>query len=125
VTWIAPDLERSEHYPERRNESEQELLRDWLDWLDWHRAPCCANARAWTPPSWPRARCSWWRAWLSGDAGELCGDDQLIPQRVGHPIPHPWSFAVDDLVLAVDDLAGTSCRQRAAVRGLAAEYGIG
>jgi len=35
VTWTAPDVERSEHYPERRNESEQEMLRDWLDW---HRA---------------------------------------------------------------------------------------
>ena len=35
MTWIAPDVERSEHYPERRNESEQEMLRDWLDW---HRA---------------------------------------------------------------------------------------
>jgi hypothetical protein len=31
VTWIAPDLERSEDYPERRNEPEQEMLRDWLD----------------------------------------------------------------------------------------------
>ena len=29
MTWIAPDVERSEHYPERRNESEQEMLRDW------------------------------------------------------------------------------------------------
>jgi len=35
VTWIAPDLERSEDYPERRNEPEQQMLRDWLDW---HRA---------------------------------------------------------------------------------------
>jgi uncharacterized damage-inducible protein DinB len=35
VTWIAPDVERSEHYPARRNETEREMLRDWLDW---HRA---------------------------------------------------------------------------------------
>src|SRR5271169_6504319 len=32
---MAPDVERSEHYPARRNEPEQEMLRDWLDW---HRA---------------------------------------------------------------------------------------
>ena len=38
MTWIAPDVERSEHYPARRNEPEREMLRDWLDWLDWHRA---------------------------------------------------------------------------------------
>ena len=35
MTWTAPDVERSEHYPARRNEPEQEMLRDWLDW---HRA---------------------------------------------------------------------------------------
>jgi hypothetical protein len=35
VTWIAPDVERSEEYPARRNEPEREML---LDWLDWHRA---------------------------------------------------------------------------------------
>ena len=35
MTWIAPDVERSEGYPARRNEAEQEMLRDWLDW---HRA---------------------------------------------------------------------------------------
>lgn len=35
MAWIAPDVERSERYPERRNEPEQEMLRDWLDW---HRA---------------------------------------------------------------------------------------
>jgi hypothetical protein len=35
VTWIAPDVERSEHYPERRDATEREMLRDWLDW---HRA---------------------------------------------------------------------------------------
>jgi hypothetical protein len=35
VTWIAPDHERSEDYPARRNEPEREMLRDWLDW---HRA---------------------------------------------------------------------------------------
>jgi hypothetical protein len=35
VTWIAPDVERPEDYPARRNETEREMLRDWLDW---HRA---------------------------------------------------------------------------------------
>jgi uncharacterized damage-inducible protein DinB len=35
MSWIAPHAERSEHYPGRRNEPEQEMLRDWLDW---HRA---------------------------------------------------------------------------------------
>ena len=35
MTWIAPDVERLAHYPERRDVSEQEMLRDWLDW---HRA---------------------------------------------------------------------------------------
>jgi uncharacterized damage-inducible protein DinB len=35
VTWIAPDVERSEGYPDRRNAPEREMLRDWLDW---HRA---------------------------------------------------------------------------------------
>jgi uncharacterized damage-inducible protein DinB len=35
VTWIAPDVERSEDYPSRRNEAEREMLRDWLGW---HRA---------------------------------------------------------------------------------------
>jgi hypothetical protein len=35
VTWIAPDVERSEDYPARRNAPEREMLRDWLDW---HRA---------------------------------------------------------------------------------------
>jgi hypothetical protein len=35
VTWIAPDVERSEDYPARRNEPEREMLSDWLDW---HRA---------------------------------------------------------------------------------------
>jgi len=35
MTWIAPDVERSDGYPERRNEPEHEMLRDWLDW---HRA---------------------------------------------------------------------------------------
>jgi hypothetical protein len=35
VSWIAPDVERPEDYPERRNEPEQDMLRDWLDW---HRA---------------------------------------------------------------------------------------
>jgi hypothetical protein len=35
VAWIAPGVDRSEHYPERRNEPERAMLRDWLDW---HRA---------------------------------------------------------------------------------------
>jgi hypothetical protein len=35
VTWIAPDAERSEDYPQRRNDPEREMLGDWLDW---HRA---------------------------------------------------------------------------------------
>ena len=35
MTWIAPDVGRSEDYPERRNDPEREMLRDWLDW---HRA---------------------------------------------------------------------------------------
>jgi len=35
MAWIAPDVERSEHYPARRNEPEREMLRAWLDW---HRA---------------------------------------------------------------------------------------
>jgi uncharacterized damage-inducible protein DinB len=57
VTWIAPEAERSEDYPERRNEPEREMLRDWLDW---HRATLlrkCAGldasqlARRAVPPS--------------------------------------------------------------------------
>ena len=35
MNWIAPDVERSEQYPARRTEPEQQMLRDWLDW---HRA---------------------------------------------------------------------------------------
>jgi hypothetical protein len=35
MSWIAPDVERSDGYPERRNDPEREMLRDWLDW---HRA---------------------------------------------------------------------------------------
>ena len=35
MTWIAPDVERSDDYPARRNDPEWEMLRDWLDW---HRA---------------------------------------------------------------------------------------
>jgi uncharacterized damage-inducible protein DinB len=35
VTWIAPEVERSEDYPACRNGSEREMLRDWIDW---HRA---------------------------------------------------------------------------------------
>lgn len=35
MTWIAPDTERSERYPEHRTQPEREMLRDWLDW---HRA---------------------------------------------------------------------------------------
>src|SRR5262249_51321114 len=55
--WIAPDVERSEDYPARRNEPEREMLRDWLDW---HRATLlrkCAGldatqlARRSVPPS--------------------------------------------------------------------------
>jgi uncharacterized damage-inducible protein DinB len=57
VTWIAPDVERSEHYPERRAASEREMLGDWLAW---HRATLlrkCAGldgeqlARRAVPPS--------------------------------------------------------------------------
>jgi len=49
VTWIAPDVERSEDYPARRNEPEREMLRDWLDW---HRATLlrkCAGLDAVSP----------------------------------------------------------------------------
>jgi len=35
VSWIAPDVERTEEYPARRNNPELEMLRDWIDW---HRA---------------------------------------------------------------------------------------
>jgi uncharacterized damage-inducible protein DinB len=35
MSWMAPDVERPEGYPPRRNEPEREMLRDWLDW---HRA---------------------------------------------------------------------------------------
>jgi len=57
MTWIAPDVERSEHYPARRNVPEREMLGDWLDW---HRATLlrkCAGldagqlARRAVPPS--------------------------------------------------------------------------
>jgi uncharacterized damage-inducible protein DinB len=57
VTWVAPEVERSEDYPARRNEPEREMLRDWLDW---HRATLlrkCAGldaaqlARRAVPPS--------------------------------------------------------------------------
>jgi hypothetical protein len=57
VTWIAPDVERSEDYPASRNEPEREMLRAWLDW---HRATLlrkCAGldatrlARRAVPPS--------------------------------------------------------------------------
>ncbi|HEY3647485.1 MAG TPA: DUF664 domain-containing protein, partial [Streptosporangiaceae bacterium] len=57
MTWIAPDVGRSEDYPARRNEPEREMLRDWLDW---HRATLlrkCAGldaerlARRAVPPS--------------------------------------------------------------------------
>jgi hypothetical protein len=57
VNWIAPDVERSENYPARRNEPERNMLRDWLDW---HRATLlrkCAGldarrlARRAVPPS--------------------------------------------------------------------------
>ena len=46
MSWIAPDVERSDHYPQRRNGPEQEMLRDWLDW---HRATLlrkCAGLNA-------------------------------------------------------------------------------
>ena len=57
MTWIAPDVERSDGYPERRNDPEREMLRDWLVW---HRATLlrkCAGldatqlARRAVPPS--------------------------------------------------------------------------
>ncbi len=57
MTWIAPDVDRSEDYPARRNVAEREMLRDWLDW---HRATLlrkCAGldatrlARRSVPPS--------------------------------------------------------------------------
>src|SRR5260370_13170394 len=63
VTWIAPDVERSEDYPARRNEPEREMLRDWLVW---HRAtllPKCPGLdatrlakRAGPPPNLPPLR---------------------------------------------------------------------
>jgi uncharacterized damage-inducible protein DinB len=46
VTWTAPEIERSEGYPARRNESERQMMRDWLDW---HRATLlrkCAGLEA-------------------------------------------------------------------------------
>ena len=46
MTWIAPDVERSEDYPARRNTTEREMLGDWLDW---HRATLlrkCAGLNA-------------------------------------------------------------------------------
>jgi uncharacterized protein DUF664 len=35
MAWTAPEVDRSERYPEQRNGPEREMLRDWLDW---HRA---------------------------------------------------------------------------------------
>ena len=35
MTWTAPDVQRSDGYPARRNDPEIDMLRDWLDW---HRA---------------------------------------------------------------------------------------
>ena len=35
MSWVAPDVERSEDYPGRRNESEREMLHEGLGW---HRA---------------------------------------------------------------------------------------
>jgi len=35
MTWVAPDVERSDDYPARRKEPEREMLPDWLNW---HRA---------------------------------------------------------------------------------------
>ncbi len=67
MAWIAPDVERSEHYPERRNEPEREMLRDWLDW---HRATLlrkCAGtlkrqlAHGWVA-DWSSLRA--WVAWV-------------------------------------------------------------
>jgi uncharacterized damage-inducible protein DinB len=46
VVWVAPEIERSEDYPARRNASEREMLQDWLDW---HRATLlrkCAGLEA-------------------------------------------------------------------------------
>jgi uncharacterized damage-inducible protein DinB len=46
MSWTAPDVQRSENYPERRNDPELEMLRDWLDW---HRATLlrkCAGLNA-------------------------------------------------------------------------------
>ena len=57
MSWIAPDVERPEDYPSRRDGSEREMLRDWLGW---HRATLlrkCAGldaaqlARRAVPPS--------------------------------------------------------------------------
>jgi uncharacterized damage-inducible protein DinB len=57
VTWVAPEVDRSEDYPARRDEAERDMLRDWLDW---HRATLlrkCAGldaaqlARRPVPPS--------------------------------------------------------------------------
>jgi uncharacterized damage-inducible protein DinB len=57
VTWIAPDVERPEDYPARRNVPERDML---YDWLNWHRATLlrkCAGldatylARRSVPPS--------------------------------------------------------------------------
>jgi hypothetical protein len=84
LTWIAPDVERSEGYPARRNEPEREMLRDWLDWLDWHRATLlrkCAGldatvlAKRSVPLSNPcRDRSSW-------NAGRIADDNLARPQR--------------------------------------------
>ena len=35
MSWVAPEVERSDDYPARRKEAEREMLRDWLGW---HRA---------------------------------------------------------------------------------------
>jgi hypothetical protein len=57
MAWIAPEVDRSENYPEQRSGPEREMLRDWLDW---HRATLlrkCAGldagllARRAVPPS--------------------------------------------------------------------------
>jgi hypothetical protein len=54
VTWIAPDVERSEDYPARRNEPEREMLRDWLDW---HRATLLRKCAGLDADGWLSGPC--------------------------------------------------------------------
>ena len=49
MTWVAPDVERSEDYPARRNEPEREMLRGWLDW---HRGHECGRRVCWFGHGW-------------------------------------------------------------------------